>query len=81
MQVALSRAALAGHGAVILVGDPEYYERFGFTADPASGLIMPAPVERRRFLGLELVPHSLTKAEGMVVAAGAPVRDALARAA
>ena len=31
MQVALNRAALAGHKAVILVGDPEYYERFGFT--------------------------------------------------
>ena len=30
MQVALNRAALAGHKAVILVGDPEYYERFGF---------------------------------------------------
>ena len=81
MQVALSRAAIAGHGAVILVGDPDYYERFGFTADPAGGLIMPAPVERRRFLGLELVPHRLRKAEGMVIAAGAPVWDALARAA
>jgi predicted N-acetyltransferase YhbS len=55
MQVALSRAAMAGHGAVILVGDPEYYERFGFTADRTSGLIMPAPVERRRFLGLDLL--------------------------
>lgn len=81
MQVALNRAALAGHKAVILVGDPEYYERFGFTADPASGLVMPGPVERRRFLGLELVPHSMGKAEGRVVATGAPVRGALAYAA
>ena len=81
MQVALSRAAMAGHGAVILVGDPEYYERFGFTADRTSGLIMPAPVERRRFLGLDLVPHWLSKTKGMVAAAGTPIQGALARAA
>ena len=71
MQVALARAADAGHGAVILVGDPEYYERFGFAADPAAGLVMPGPVERRRFLGLELARGALDGAEGAVVATGA----------
>ena len=43
MQVALNRAALAGHKAVILVGDPEYYERFGFTRSTVGGLVMPGP--------------------------------------
>jgi len=72
MQVALNRAELAGHAAVILVGDPEYYARFGFVADPASGLHMPGPVERRRFLANELVTGSLARAEGRVMATGAP---------
>lgn len=70
MQVALSRAELLGHAAVILVGDPEYYERFGFTADPTTGLHMPRPVERRRFLAHQLVAGSLHRAEGYVVATG-----------
>ncbi len=59
MQVALNRAALAGHKAVILVGDPEYYERFGFTRSPTGGLVMPGPVDRRRFLGVELAAGGL----------------------
>jgi len=72
MQVALNRAALAGHRAVILVGDPEYYERFGFTRAPTSGLVMPGPVDRRRFLGIEFAKGGLAGAEGMIVATGAP---------
>jgi predicted N-acetyltransferase YhbS len=70
MRLAIARAADLGHSGINLVGDPEYYERFGFTADPTSGLIMPAPVERRRFLGLELAPQSLADAEGPIVATG-----------
>ena len=70
MQVALNRAALAGHKAVILVGDPEYYERFGFTRSPTGGLVMPGPVDRRRFLGVELAAGGLRGAEGRVVATG-----------
>jgi predicted N-acetyltransferase YhbS len=70
MQVALNRAELAGHGSVILVGDPEYYERFGFAADPARGLVMPGPFERRRMLGLELADRALSGAEGLVVGTG-----------
>jgi predicted N-acetyltransferase YhbS len=71
MQVALNRAELAGHGSVILVGDPEYYERFGFAADPARGLVMPGPFERRRMLGLELADGALRGAEGPIIGTGA----------
>jgi predicted N-acetyltransferase YhbS len=78
MQVALNRAELLGHAAVILVGDPEYYARFGFAADPTTGLHMPGPVERRRFLGLELAPRALDGAEGRVIAVGAQTSDRLA---
>lgn len=34
----------------VLVGDPEYYERFGFTAAPAAGWRLPGPYEQRRLL-------------------------------
>lgn len=72
MQVALSRAELAGHKAVILVGDPEYYERFGFARAPTGGLVMPGLVDRRRFLGIDLAKRALAGAEGRVIATGAP---------
>jgi predicted N-acetyltransferase YhbS len=81
MQVALSRAELAGHRAVILVGDPEYYARFGFSGAATSGLVMPGPVDRRRFLALELGSGSLTGAEGAIVATGRRVFGAEALAA
>jgi predicted N-acetyltransferase YhbS len=70
MRLAIARAGAIGHTGIILVGDPEYYERFGFSAETTGGLVMPAPVERRRFLGLELEPRSLRQAPGMIVAAG-----------
>ena len=70
MKLAVARASMIGHTGIILVGDPEYYERFGFSAERTSGLIMPAPVERRRFLGLELAPRSLIGANGLIVATG-----------
>jgi predicted N-acetyltransferase YhbS len=81
MQLAIAWARDLGHGGIILVGDPEYYARFGFTAAPTGGLVMPAPVERRRFLGLELSPHGLADAEGVLVATGEPMRTREALAA
>ena len=37
MRRAIARARLAGHGAVLLVGDASYYGRFGFSASrPAT---------------------------------------------
>ena len=41
MRAALNRAAMLGHGAVILVGDAPYYERFGFSTVPTQRLLMP----------------------------------------
>ena len=70
MRLAIARAGMIGHTGIVLVGDPDYYARFGFTAELAEGLVMPAPVERRRFLGLELAPQSLRQASGIVAATG-----------
>lgn len=54
--VALMRAMLAaaddeGQDALVLIGDPEYYDRlFGFNADETACWEAPGPVERRRLL-------------------------------
>jgi len=70
MRAALNRASLAGHSAVILVGDAAYYTRFGFSVALTDGLWLPGPVERERFLGLELKAGALSRAFGLVTATG-----------
>jgi predicted N-acetyltransferase YhbS len=70
MRLAIARAQMIGHKGIILVGDPEYYARFGFTADRTTGLVMPGPVDRRRFLALELEQGALAGAEGNIIATG-----------
>jgi predicted N-acetyltransferase YhbS len=72
MRESLSRAAALGHGAVLLVGDAPYYERFGFSADRTGALWLPGPFERARFLGAELRPGALEGARGLVSATGRP---------
>jgi len=83
MREAIWRAACHGHGAILLVGDPAYYERFGFSGDLTGGLAMPGPVERERFLGLELRHSALSGASGILCATGAfdEVVPMIARAA
>lgn len=79
MAHALDQARAMGHGAVILVGDARYYERFGFTHAPMADLHLPGPVDRGRFLGLELIPGALDGAEGLIAGSGrreAPQREA-----
>lgn len=81
MRAAILEAKTRGHGAILLVGDAAYYERFGFFAEGARHLVMPGPFERSRFLALELVEGWLDGAAGMIVPTGrmltsAPVRKA-----
>ncbi|MEO2039692.1 MAG: N-acetyltransferase [Martelella sp.] len=76
MRAAIAEAAARGHGAILLVGDPEYYARFGFCADKAELLVMPGPFERRRFLGLELKDGHLEGAAGVLVASGRKIPTA-----
>ncbi|MGF7055094.1 putative N-acetyltransferase YhbS [Bosea sp. OAE752] len=70
MREALWRAACRGHGAVILVGDASYYARFGFDPALTRDLAMPGPVERERFLAIELRDGALDGAHGVLIAAG-----------
>ncbi|HVY19067.1 MAG TPA: N-acetyltransferase [Bauldia sp.] len=77
MRLAIARAKMIGHKGIILVGDPEYYARFGFTADKTTGLLMPGPVDRRRFLGLELDHSALAGASGRIIATGEMLTKAM----
>ena len=50
MDASLEIADAGGHEAMLLIGDPEYYGRFGFVAEPTAGWTVPGPVERHRLL-------------------------------
>ncbi len=53
----LERCRERGMEAVIVLGHPEFYPRFGFRADLAAGL--QAPFSGDAFMALELKPRSL----------------------
>ena len=50
MNRAIAAAREAGHRLILLVGDAPYFERVGFSAAPAKGVVMPGPVDQRRVL-------------------------------
>lgn len=70
MRHAIAEAKARGHASIILVGDAPYYTRFGFSHGPVADLHLPGPVDRARFLGLELIPAALDGAEGLVIGCG-----------
>jgi len=67
---AIQAARKLGYGAIVLVGDPEYYNRFGFSGEKTGALWMPGPFERHRLLGRELKTGGLDGARGMIAATG-----------
>jgi predicted N-acetyltransferase YhbS len=67
---AIARARMFGHRAIVLVGDAPYYGRFGFSADQTGELWMPGHFDRDRLLALDLQPHALAGARGLVGATG-----------
>lgn len=66
MLQAIHKARILRHQAILLVGDAAYYERFGFSREPVSHLMMPGGGDERRFLGLELVQGALLHAAGIL---------------
>jgi len=56
-----------GHKAVVVVGHPDYYPRFGFTPARPKGLEAPFPVPDEAFMTLELEPHGLDGLTGTLV--------------
>ncbi len=66
MRRALREAKRRGYRAVLLVGDPAYYRRFGFSAENTGALRMPGPYNRERLLVHEFVPGTMSDARGMI---------------
>lgn len=55
-----------GHRAVIVVGHPGYYPRFGFSTARTFGISAPFPCPDEAFMALELVPGALDGVHGTV---------------
>ena len=74
---AIQAARKLGYGAIVLVGDPGYYNRFGFSGGKTGALWMRGPFERHRLLGREFKAGALNGARGMIAPAGRmlPVPD------
>jgi len=54
------------HGVVIVVGEPAYYPRFGFTPAAPFGIQCPFPVPPEAFMVLELSPGATSGCRGMI---------------
>jgi predicted N-acetyltransferase YhbS len=62
----LARCRELGISRIILVGDPEYYNQFGFRRELALHLRLPGWVEERRFLALETIAGAMIGVHGMI---------------
>ena len=63
MQLMLT-AATRNDAPMVMIGDPEFYGRFGFSAEGTAGWILPGPWEPRRLLlrniaQIELPPQGM----------------------
>jgi putative acetyltransferase len=64
IETALDAAKRVGAKAVIVSGDPGYYQRFGFSAELAAKLS--SPLSGPAFMALELSPGALSGGNGSV---------------
>ena len=67
LDAALAAGARAGASPLpqVLIGDPEYYGRFGFAATHTAGWLLPSPGEQHRLLARAANPAVLPR-EGML---------------
>lgn len=66
VRAGLAACRMAGIAAVVVLGHPDYYPRFGFSAEAAHGLRPPFPEAGSAFMALELVPGSLDLHDAIV---------------
>jgi len=62
----LDECRRSGHGVVIVLGEPDYYHRFGFTPAAPFGIQCPFPAPSEAFMVLELSPGAASGCRGMV---------------
>jgi len=55
-----------GHDAVVVLGNPTFYSRFGFETARPKGLRYESPVPDELFMVVELVPGALAGRGGVV---------------
>ena len=65
MEAGLARARAEGWDAVVVLGHPEYYSRFGFSAVPLQGFT--APFDGPTFMTLELRKGALSGRKGRIM--------------
>jgi putative acetyltransferase len=66
VRVGIEECRRLGYAAVVVVGHPEYYPRFGFVRAGARGLVYEHPVPREAFMVLELKTGALDGRIGVV---------------
>lgn len=66
MRAAIAGARDAGYGFMVLLGDPDYYRRFGFRTAATLGLACEFEAPEEAFMALELAPGALAGASGLV---------------
>lgn len=63
----LDAAEADADGALMMIGDPEYYGRFfGFDADATAAWDLPGPYEKHRLLARAVNGHGLPNGAGMI---------------
>lgn len=66
VRAGLEASRRAGYSAVVLVGHPKYYPRFGFVPADTKGLACEFPVPREAFMVIELEAGALAGSAGVV---------------
>jgi putative acetyltransferase len=66
VRVGLERCSELGFGAVVVLGHPEYYPRFGFWPSSCFGIGCEYEVPEEAFMAVELQPDYLRAASGTV---------------
>lgn len=66
IQEGLERAKKAGYTSVFLVGDPDYYARFGFRPAASYGIKHNDEIPEKYVMALELVPDALLETNGRI---------------
>jgi predicted N-acetyltransferase YhbS len=67
MDQVMTAAPAAADGALMMIGDPEYYGRFfGFSANATGQWRLPGPVEARRLLAAPVGGHAVPAAPGEI---------------